>query len=378
MSSLQELKIYTKSLSVLYVEDSTHLLKQVGIFLEKIFKKVYTAEDGLAGLESYKLNKQDIVLTDLTMPNINGYEMIKELQKIDEDLKIVIISAHSDSINLLEAIHLGVCDFIPKPIDNKLLIHVLYKISKSITNNMITCNKIILNNSNDMLEQLKVLSKTKKSLEFINHYKGVPIIHKGYIIEFKDKNIVVYIPYIQVLSIAFQKYTEIQSEELNFTINASLVNIEKKTREVVLTNLTKNKFSSKNRKTIRVQTDDKIKVVPYINNKKLVAKIGDISINSVLLEFNNLDEIILEKDQEIHLHLGITLFNLLKMNKIEKNEIVYVIGKIFKIEKQDDIIKITVIFELNLSAKSILHSYIQNREVELIKEFKQLKNRYLV
>ncbi len=81
MNTLSSLKEYTKDLTVLYVEDSSTLLKLLGKFLEKIFKTVYLATDGLKGLESYKLHKQDIVLTDLTMPQMDGYDLILNLKK---------------------------------------------------------------------------------------------------------------------------------------------------------------------------------------------------------------------------------------------------------------------------------------------------------
>ena len=375
MSKLQELKKYTQNLTVLYVEDNPHLLKQVSIFLKKLFKNVYVATDGIDGIKSYREYKQDIIMTDLTMPNMNGYEMIKALKKIENQLKIIIISAHSDTDNLLEALHIGVCDFIPKPIDNELFQNVLFKVAKSTSPNLIDNKTEIL--SDGILEQLSKINRESDTIEFINHYKGVPIIHQGYIIDIKDDSIIVYVPYIQTLAIAYESSTVMESNKLNGSINTTLTSIDPQTREVTLSNFHKMEQSAKHRKNIRVEADDKITLVPYVNDLKFDAKVKNISMDSILFEtdLHNIDNI--TEGQLIKLSFSITLSIEEKISKISKNEIIYATGTIFKIDKFKTKVNIIVIFTLNQVGKNILQRYINHREIELIEEFKLLKKRYI-
>ena len=57
----------TSDLSVLYIESDLSLQKEISMHLKKIFSKVYQAFDGIDGLNQYKKNKPDIVLTDLNL-----------------------------------------------------------------------------------------------------------------------------------------------------------------------------------------------------------------------------------------------------------------------------------------------------------------------
>jgi YesN/AraC family two-component response regulator len=100
MSDLVKLKNLTKNLSVLYVEDSAILLKRMSTFLNHLFKEVYQANNGKEGLESFKQNKPDIIITDLNMPVMSGHELIKNIKILDSNANIIVVSAYSDTENL--------------------------------------------------------------------------------------------------------------------------------------------------------------------------------------------------------------------------------------------------------------------------------------
>jgi YesN/AraC family two-component response regulator len=132
MENLKFLQSLAKEFTILLVEDSKALQKQILLLLNKFFKEVYVASDGLEGIELYKKHNPDLVLTDLTMPKMNGHEMIREIKKIDSDAEIVILSAHSDSDNLMTSFHIGVSDFIQKPITAPKMINVFLKVLSNI------------------------------------------------------------------------------------------------------------------------------------------------------------------------------------------------------------------------------------------------------
>jgi len=116
------LKEKSELLSVLYVEDEELLREKVYVFLQKFFKLVDVAIDGKEGLEKYKLNRYDIVITDIQMPNMNGIDLIKQIKSIDDNQEVIVMSAYSDSEYFVESIQLEVTGYIIKPINfNKML-----------------------------------------------------------------------------------------------------------------------------------------------------------------------------------------------------------------------------------------------------------------
>ena len=120
------MKLDTKQLqliSILYVEDDEIVRAQTEKILDKLFKKVYVAVDGKDGLEIYRKNIDDIdvIVTDINMPNINGLDMIKEMNKLKKSIPSIVTTAHSDSTNLLTAIDINIDKYITKPIQIKEL-----------------------------------------------------------------------------------------------------------------------------------------------------------------------------------------------------------------------------------------------------------------
>ena len=79
MDDLSQVRFLAKECTALIVEDSQILQKHQKQFLSKLFKEVYTANDGREGLDAYIEKTPDVVFTDLNMPKLNGQEMIQEI-----------------------------------------------------------------------------------------------------------------------------------------------------------------------------------------------------------------------------------------------------------------------------------------------------------
>ncbi|MBF0520001.1 MAG: response regulator [Nitrospirae bacterium] len=110
-----------KTISVLYVEDDYLVRECIGRFLKRRCKAVYDAENGKAGLEIYKQHDIDIVVTDLEMPVMNGFEMVKKILETKNTLPIVITTGYSDEEHHIEE----ACEHIIKPIDEDKLIEAI-------------------------------------------------------------------------------------------------------------------------------------------------------------------------------------------------------------------------------------------------------------
>jgi len=112
-----------KKIKLLYVEDETTIRKNHTFYIQNNFPdiEIYEAEDGEKGLLAYKKHQPDIIITDLSMPNMCGLEMIESIRETDNEIKIVVFSAHSDQEKLLRAIKLNLTDYKIKPIKRAIL-----------------------------------------------------------------------------------------------------------------------------------------------------------------------------------------------------------------------------------------------------------------
>ena len=105
-----------KTKTILLVEDERIIRENIASMLKFFFKKVYTANDGYDGLDKYEEYLPDIVMTDLKMPNMGGFELLDELIKRSSISYLMIVSAHTDTDLLIKAIHNGIHRYIVKPV----------------------------------------------------------------------------------------------------------------------------------------------------------------------------------------------------------------------------------------------------------------------
>lgn len=104
-------------ISLLFVEDNESVRSLYNKRLRNRTEKFFLAENGEEGLEIYKQHKPDLIITDISMPIMNGLEMIKKIKKLSEDVKVIVMSAYSIKEYFLEAINLGVNGYLIKPVD---------------------------------------------------------------------------------------------------------------------------------------------------------------------------------------------------------------------------------------------------------------------
>jgi len=110
-----KVKKEAKDLTVLYVEDEDDTRTQVSQILELFFKNVIIGIDGSNGLGLYKKMPTDLIMTDLTMPKINGLDMIRAIRKINTKRHVIVLTAHNDSNNLIETMNMQIDGFLLKP-----------------------------------------------------------------------------------------------------------------------------------------------------------------------------------------------------------------------------------------------------------------------
>ncbi len=118
---------------VLIIDDSQFVIKHLSqIFLSRDFEVAGTAENGKAGLELFKQLKGqvDLITLDITMPEMDGIETLKEIKKIDPNVTVVMVTALGTVEAVKEAIKLGAKGYIVKPIDREKVIERIGQILK--------------------------------------------------------------------------------------------------------------------------------------------------------------------------------------------------------------------------------------------------------
>jgi nitrogen regulation protein NR(I) len=102
---------------ILVVDDEPNLRRVLSAQLERDGYDVHTAEDGEQALAMLQENHIDLVITDLRMPKIDGMELLRRALQLDDELPIVMITAHGTVDNAVEALKTGAFDYITKPFD---------------------------------------------------------------------------------------------------------------------------------------------------------------------------------------------------------------------------------------------------------------------
>jgi two-component sensor histidine kinase/CheY-like chemotaxis protein len=120
------------NISVLFVEDNVSILMLYAKMLQKRVAQVFTAENGQTGLDLYLQHKPDLILTDISMPVMNGLEMIKKIKEVQPDIKVVVMSAYSNNEYFLEAINLGVNGYLLKPVEVAKLYAIIKELADGI------------------------------------------------------------------------------------------------------------------------------------------------------------------------------------------------------------------------------------------------------
>ncbi|MDD3770884.1 response regulator [Sulfuricurvum sp. IAE1] len=123
-----------KNLHILFVDDERLIREMVYDMLGDTVGNVSLAADGEEGLAFYRdsLRPVDIVISDQTMPVMNGLDMLEKIKQINPSQKCIMITAHSEAAYMLRAIEIGVEHFMIKPIIFDKLDTILYELALKI------------------------------------------------------------------------------------------------------------------------------------------------------------------------------------------------------------------------------------------------------
>ncbi len=104
------------------------------LFLEAYGFEVLTAEKGEEGIEVFKAEHPSIVFTDIKMPGIDGFEVLKRIKALSPESVVIVITGHGDKDLAKRALDLKATDFIYKPVQKEALDAALLRAEKALKN----------------------------------------------------------------------------------------------------------------------------------------------------------------------------------------------------------------------------------------------------
>jgi len=102
---------------VLVVDDAAFMRMRCSKMLSENGYEVVEAGDGLEAVERYKEHSPDVVLLDITMPNMDGIATLKKLIEMDPQARVAMCTAMGQQSMVIEALKSGAKDFVVKPFD---------------------------------------------------------------------------------------------------------------------------------------------------------------------------------------------------------------------------------------------------------------------
>lgn len=113
---------------ILIVDDAAFMRMMIKEILTKNgYEIAGEAADGLQAVEMYRELRPDLVTMDITMPDMDGIQALKEIRNFDEEAKVIVCSAMGQQAMVIDAIQAGARDFIVKPFQAERVIEAIRK-----------------------------------------------------------------------------------------------------------------------------------------------------------------------------------------------------------------------------------------------------------
>ena len=165
---------------ILVVDDDINICELLRLYLEKDLYRVFIANDGVAALEAFQEHQPDLVLLDIMLPQLDGWQVCREIRKTSEK-PIIMITAKGETFDKVLGLELGADDYVVKPFDAKEVIARVKAVMRRSTGaadnrvKEVRYDKLTINLTN---YELKVngrkVDTPPKELELIYHLASNP------------------------------------------------------------------------------------------------------------------------------------------------------------------------------------------------------------
>ncbi|MBC2709461.1 MAG: response regulator [Desulfosarcina sp.] len=178
--------------TVLVIDDETATLTMFRLFLNAYGYSVLTAENGETGLQMVREHRPGIVFTDLKMPGMDGFDVLKQIKKTAPETEVIVITGHGDMDHVVRALNLDATDFINKPIGRNALDAALKRAEARLENDQIDNVPIQIEISSGVgiIYICGTLSGQHKDLLMASLHRALDSGAKGIVISFDNHSAV--------------------------------------------------------------------------------------------------------------------------------------------------------------------------------------------
>ena len=167
---------------VLLIEDDSAMAQSIDLMLKSEGFNVYTTDLGEEGIDLGKLYDYDIILLDLNLPDMSGFEVLKHLRVAKVQTPILILSGTSTIENKVKGLGVGADDYLTKPFHKDELvarIHAIVRRSKGHSQSVINTGKLTVNLDTKTVEvqgsRVHLTGKEYQMLELLSLRKGTTL-----------------------------------------------------------------------------------------------------------------------------------------------------------------------------------------------------------
>lgn len=168
---------------ILVVDDDLNICELLKLYLENEGHTVFVANDGQAAIDTFKAKEPDLVLLDIMLPKMDGWQVCREIRKTSS-VPIIMLTAKGETFDKVLGLELGADDYVTKPFDAKEVmarIKAVLRRAKSENENapqekkVVVYDKLEINIENyEMKVNGVVVDTPPKELELIYHFASNP------------------------------------------------------------------------------------------------------------------------------------------------------------------------------------------------------------
>ena len=162
---------------IMIVDDDKNICELLRLYFEKEGFQTLIANNGVEAIETAKMEKPDLMLLDIMMPELDGWQVLREIRKFSE-MPIIMLSAKSETFDKVLGLELGADDYIVKPFDSKEVVarvKAVLRRSAAVKepekdDGIVEYDKLKINiNNYEMIVDGKAVDTPPKELELIYH-----------------------------------------------------------------------------------------------------------------------------------------------------------------------------------------------------------------
>ncbi len=165
---------------VLIVDDDSNICELLRLYLEKDGFKTIIVNDGESAVEMFKVEEPDIVLLDIMLPKLDGWQVCRAIRKLS-DVPIIMLTAKGETFDKILGLDLGADDYVTKPFDSKEVVARVKAVLRRTSGNdenvekIVKYDKLIINLTNyELIVDGVAIDTPPKELELIYHLASNP------------------------------------------------------------------------------------------------------------------------------------------------------------------------------------------------------------